>query len=59
MQAVYIDYFCGFERKEGNSSLASNGFNFVLKSVHEGVISTWLTTFPSLIMDSMWEADRE
>lgn len=58
MQAVYNDYFCGFERKEGNSSLAGNGFNFVLKSVHAGIINAWLT-FPSLIMDSMWEADRE
>lgn len=38
-QLVYVDYFCGFESKEGNSLLAANGFNFVLKSVQEGVIN--------------------
>ena len=38
-QLVYVDYFCGFESKEGNSLLAANGFNFVLKSVREGVVN--------------------
>lgn len=57
-QLLYVDYFCGFESKEGNSLLAANGFNFVLKSVHEGVINGRLTSSLSLTVDSVSGADR-
>lgn len=50
--------FFGFESKESNSLLAAKGFNFVLKSVHEGVINGRLTSSLSLTVDSVWGADR-